>query len=158
MPLTALRPSVIIFAIFVVPAWLGLASAAHAQKVSPVNLEGGAAVQGYDVVAYFTDGEPTKGSKDHSHTIDGATYRFASAENRDLFVANPQKYAPQFGGYCAFAVSRGYTATVDPTAWEVVDDKLYLNFSHAVKAKWEKNRAENIAKGHRNWPRILAGK
>ena len=113
---------------------------------------GGVAINGYDPVAYFTDGKPVDGSDDFTHDWNGATWRFASAEHRDMFAADPEKYAPQYGGYCAWAVSQGYTASTDPTAWKIVDDKLYLNYSVGVQQRWVKDIPGNIAKGDKNWP------
>ncbi len=84
-----------------------------------------------------------------------ATWRFNSDSNRLLFEADPAKYAPQYGGYCSWAVSRGYTAKGDPLAWTVVDGKLYLNYNLDVKNNWKKNIAVNIAKANANWPNVL---
>jgi hypothetical protein len=86
----------------------------------------------------------------------GAQWRFASAANRDAFSADPGKYAPQYGGYCAWAVSQGYTAEIDPDAWRVESGKLYLNYSKSVQATWAKDVPGNIAKGDRNWPELKA--
>ncbi len=87
------------------------------------------AVSGYDTVAYFTQGKPVKGSTEFRTTYNGAEWRFASAANLAKFRANPGRYAPQYGGYCAWAVSQGYTASGDPTVWKVVGGKLYLNYN-----------------------------
>ncbi|MFA6961848.1 MAG: YHS domain-containing (seleno)protein [Opitutaceae bacterium] len=115
----------------------------------------GVAIKGYDPVAYFTVGKPTKGDSDFSYGWNGAEWRFASAANRDLFKAMPEKYAPQYGGYCAWAVSRGYTAGIEPDAWKIVNNKLYLNYSMKVQAQWLENIPDNIAKADENWPKIL---
>lgn len=115
----------------------------------------GVAVGGYDPVAYFEEGKPVKGSKDITLKHEGATWRFASAENRSTFEANPAKYAPQYGGYCAWAVSKGYTAKGDPQAWTIHDGKLYLNYDKNVRATWEKNIPGNVAKADANWPGVL---
>jgi hypothetical protein len=112
----------------------------------------GLAVKGYDVVAYFTDQQPVEGSADFTHEWGGAKWRFASAAHRDLFVAAPEKYAPQFGGYCAWAVSQGYTADIDPEAWRIVEDRLYLNYSLDVQKKWETDIPGHITKARENWP------
>ena len=131
---------------------------ATAMAVDPVNsslLRG--AIKGYDPVAYFSQGEPAKGRGAHSHEWMGATWYFANAENRELFAAEPEKYAPQYGGYCAYAVSQGYTAKIDPDAWKIVDDKLYLNFSLKVQKIWEEDIPGYIAKADVNWPKILSG-
>jgi hypothetical protein len=85
-----------------------------------------------------------------------ATWYFASAGNRDLFAADPDKYAPQYGGYCAWAVSQGYTAKIDPEAWKIVDGRLYLNYSKDVQAQWSEDIPGNIAQGDANWPKIRA--
>ena len=113
------------------------------------------AVSGYDPVAYFTEGKPVEGSSDFEYEWNGATWRFANQANLDAFKANPETYAPQFGGYCAWAVSQGYTASADPEAWRIVNDKLYLNYSKGVQAKWEQDVPGNIAKGNQNWPKVL---
>jgi YHS domain-containing protein len=131
-----------------------------AAALSPVNKSflGGVAIDGYDPVAYFTDGKPVEGKKEFSHEWNGATWHFASAEHRDLFAAAPEKYAPQYGGYCAWAVSRGYTADIEPDAWAVVEGKLYLNYDLEVKAMWAKDMPGNIAKGDQNWPKLVGEK
>jgi YHS domain-containing protein len=96
-----------------------------------------------------------KGSSDFKHEWNGAEWRFASAANRDLFKGDPVKYAPQFGGYCAWAVSRGYTAGIDLEAWKIVDGMLYLNYNAKVQAQWAEDVSGNIAKARENWPKIL---
>ena len=113
------------------------------------------AIRGYDPVAYFTDGKPVKGDSGITHSWEGATWYFASDDNRKEFIANPKKYAPAYGGYCAYAVANGYTATTDPDAWSIVDDRLYLNYSPAVKQRWEKNVTGYISKANKNWPGVL---
>ncbi|MEM9765532.1 MAG: YHS domain-containing (seleno)protein [Pseudomonadota bacterium] len=115
----------------------------------------GTAIDGTDPVAYFTEGKPVEGSSDFTHEWNGATWRFSSAENRDLFVENPEKYAPQYGGYCAWAVAQGYTAATDPEAWAIVDDKLYLNYNQDVQARWNKDIPGFIASADGNWPTVL---
>ena len=116
----------------------------------------GVAVGGYDPVAYFTDAKPVRGKPDIALDHGGVTWRFATAANRDAFKAEPAKYAPQFGGYCAWAVSQGYTAKGDPNAWTIVDGRLHLNYDKSVQATWEKDKPGNIAKGEANWPKVLA--
>lgn len=128
-----------------------------AAAFEPVYSDGGAAIGGYDPVAYFTEGKPVAGSEAFTAEHDGATWRFASAANRDAFVADPERYAPQYGGYCAYAVSEGYTAEVDPDAWSIVDGRLFLNYSKSIQRRWERNRDERIATGDSNWPKIVAG-
>ncbi len=113
------------------------------------------AVSGYDPVAYFKEGKPVEGSSEHELEWNGATWRFASAANLSAFKADAEAYAPQYGGYCAWAVSQGYTASTDPTAWRIVDGKLYLNYSHGVQRRWEQDVPGNIAKADTNWPKVL---
>jgi len=115
----------------------------------------GLAIHGYDPVAYFTEGNPVAGSQDHVTDYRGATWRFASAENLAVFEEDPERYAPRFGGYCAYAASQGYLAPTVPEAWTVYEDRLYLNFSRRVRRRWSRDIAANIAKGEANWPGIL---
>lgn len=115
----------------------------------------GVAIKGYDTVAYFTDARPAEGKSEFTHEWQGAKWRFASAEHLAAFQAAPEKYAPQFGGYCSWAVSQGYTAPVDPTAWKIVGGKLYLNYNREVQAKWEADAAGNIAKAEAHWPKLI---
>jgi YHS domain-containing protein len=112
------------------------------------------AVDGYDPVAYFKTGQPAKGRPENALTWNGATWHFASPENKAAFEASPQTYAPQYGGYCAWAVSEGYTAKGDPGIWRIVDGKLYLNYNASVQRNWEKNIPGHIAKGDKNWPAV----
>ncbi len=115
----------------------------------------GVAIRGYDPVAYFTLGRPTKGSPTYAHAWKGATWHFATAEHRDLFKAAPEKYAPQYGGYCAYGVSYGAAPPIDPEAWRIVEGKLYLNYSKSVQATWEKDIPGYIRKADANWPAVL---
>lgn len=134
-----------------------LVSARPALAIEPVFTRRGLAIRGYDPVAYFTDGKPVKGKAEFTSEHEGAVWRFASAANRDAFAADPLRYAPQYGGYCAWAVSEGYTASTDPDAWKIVDDKLYLNYSRSVQRRWERDIPGRIAKADTNWPQIKAG-
>jgi YHS domain-containing protein len=121
-----------------------------AQSKPAVNADrSGAAVKGYDVVAY-TANAAVKGSPAFEHRWNGAVFRFSSAANRDRFAQAPEQFAPQFGGYCAYAVSRGY-----PQAFRIVDGRLYLNYSKRVQRLWEEDVPGNIAKGQANWPGVL---
>ena len=113
------------------------------------------AVQGYDPVAYFTDGKPVKGSKDFETTYQGATFRFASAANRAKFIADPETFAPQYGGYCAWAVSQGYTAKGDARNWKIVDGKLYLNYNTSIQKKWEADIPALVEAADANWPDLV---
>ena len=146
-------------------AWIAVAMtvlgiwpiAASGQNQPALNLAGrGVAVKGYDVVAYETESAPVKGRVEFEYRWQGAVWRFASAANRDRFATSPERFAPQFGGYCAWAVSRGYTADIDPEAWRIVAGKLYLNYSRRVQRMWEQDVPGNIAKGAANWPGVLA--
>lgn len=115
------------------------------------------AIEGTDPVAYFTDGKPVAGSSAFEHEWQGAVWRFASAANRDAFAKEPARYAPQYGGYCAWAVSEGYTASIEPEAWRIVGGKLYLNYSKSVQKQWLADVPGNIKKADANWPAIRAG-
>lgn len=128
---------------------------AQAGKAQVYQNRRGVAIDGTDAVAYFTEGRPVAGSPNYTVDWNGATWRFASASNRDAFRANPARYAPQFGGYCAWAVSQGYTASTTPEAWEIVDGKLYLNFSRGVHRRWTRDKPGNIRSARRNWPAVL---
>ena len=122
----------------------------------PVFTGGDYAIRGYDAVAYHTEEKPVKGSEAYSTEWNGATWLFASEENRELFAANPERWAPKYGGYCAWAVANNYTASIDPKAWSVVDDTLYLNFSKRVRKRWSKDIPGNIQRGDANWPGVLS--
>ena len=134
-----------------------VAAAAPALAKDPVytGMLSNVAVSGYDPVAYFKAGKPVEGKSAYEYKWKGATWRFSSAENLSAFKADPEAYAPQYGGYCAWAVSQGYTASADPTAWHIVGKKLYLNYNHDVQATWQKDAAGNIAKADKNWPTVL---
>ena len=129
-------------------------AAKEAKKlVDPVNKESdGLALEGYDAVAYFTEGKAVKGNGAYTHEWNGAKWHFASAANRDLFAQEPGKYAPQYGGHCSWAVSNNYTAEGDPEAWKIVNGKLYLNYNKEVQAQWEQDIPGRVAKADENWP------
>jgi len=113
------------------------------------------AVGGYDTVAYFKQGAPVVGKAEFSTQYKGTTWRFASKENLDAFKANPSAYAPQFGGYCAWAIAHNYTASGDPLVWTLVQGKLYLNYDRDVQAQWSKDIPGYIASANKNWPAAL---
>ncbi len=113
------------------------------------------AIEGYDSVAYFTESKPVEGSSDFEYEWQGATWRFSSAENLALFKSDPEKYSPQYGGYCAYAVAIGKTAGIDPSQWSVVDGKLYLNYSKDIQEKWLSQRDSYIQQANANWPGVL---
>ena len=122
-------------------------------KADPINKDGsGVAIKGYDPVAYFTQSKPVKGSSTFTYQWANSTWWFASAEDRDEFVRNPEKYAPQYGGYCAYGVSQGHTAPIDPEAWTIIEGKLYLNYSKGVKKTWSEAIPKHIDEANRNWP------
>jgi YHS domain-containing protein len=122
---------------------------------APVYATSAGAIDGYDPVAYFTDGKPVKGRPDIRHEWDGATWHFASLANLAAFRREPERYAPQFGGYCAYAVANKYTAKSDPQAWHIEDGKLYLNFNADVREAWLKNKQAFIPSAIANWPAVL---
>lgn len=113
------------------------------------------ALGGTDPVAYFTMGKAVQGSPVFTYNYDGARWYFSSEAHRAAFAADPTAYAPQYGGYCAYAVSEGYTATSTPKAWRIVDGKLYLNNSRRIRRRWEKDIATRINNANINWPKVL---
>lgn len=113
------------------------------------------AIKGYDTVAYHTENKAVKGSDDYSVEYMGATWLFASAENKALFEADKEKYAPQYGGYCAYAVAKGSTASIEPEQFSIVDGKLYLNYNESVKNTWRQDTAKYIESADKNWPGVL---
>lgn len=120
-----------------------------------INLDyDGTAIEGHDPVAYFTQNTAVKGSNEFTTKHNGATYKFSSAENKAMFLSAPAKYAPQYGGYCAYAVSKGYTASVEPEQFSIVDGKLYLNYNARVQSIWKKDKASYISSADKNWPNV----
>ncbi|MHC8508336.1 MAG: YHS domain-containing (seleno)protein [Rhodospirillales bacterium] len=117
----------------------------------------GLAIGGFDPVAYHQENRPVRGRAAHEITWKGAKWRFASAENQALFEADPERYAPAYGGYCAYAVSQGYTAKTEPHAFSIEGGRLYLNYSSGVKRTWDVDRPGYIAKSEANWPNVKAG-
>ena len=113
------------------------------------------AIGGFDAVAYFRTGAPTPGTPAFEFDYRGAKWRFASAEDLTAFKADPEKFAPQYGGYCAWAASQGNTAKGDPKYWKIVNGKLYLNYNGDIQKRWEKDIPALIAKADANWPGIL---
>jgi len=112
------------------------------------------AIQGYDPVAYFKEGKPLKGKKEFSTLWNGAQWSFSSKQNLETFKSDPEKYAPQYGGYCAYGTSEGHKAPTQPDAFTIVNDKLYLNYNKDVKTEWSKNKKERIQKADQNWPSV----
>jgi hypothetical protein len=116
----------------------------------------GVAINGYDVVAYFTESKPVKGKEKYSYQWKDAQWQFSSQQNLDLFKTSPEKYAPQYGGYCAFGVFEDHTAPTSPDAWTIVDGKLYLNYNTDVRNMWRKNQSGCIEQANKNWPGVLS--
>jgi YHS domain-containing protein len=115
------------------------------------------AIRGTDPVAYFTEGKVVEGNSEYESEWQGATWRFSSAENQELFDSDPEAYAPQYGGYCAKALSEGNVVSSDPEAWKIVDGKLYLNYSPQVQQQWIQDIEGNIALADEMYPDVLAG-
>ena len=118
----------------------------------------GLAIDGYDTVAYFTKGDALRGEAKFKADYKGAVWHFMSAENRDLFIANPKKYAPQYEGYCAYAAANGAVAKTEPDEWSIVDGKLYLNYNALIKIRWDVSQQEFIKDGDKKWPGVRPGK
>lgn len=116
---------------------------------------GNLAIEGYDPVAYFTKNKAVEGKKQHELEWMGATWRFSSAEHLALFKENPEKYAPQYGGYCAYAVSQNTTAGIEPDLFTIHQGKLYLNYNRSINRKWLEKRDQYITDADNNWPQLL---
>ena len=141
-----------LLAIVLSSGFLGYAMTSQAKSpVAAVNTTNGIGLKGSDPVAYFTTGHPTPGVDQYTYRWKGVTYRFASAENQERFKVDPESYLPQYGGYCAYAMSLNRIADIDPARWAIVAGKLYLNnnfFSHGL---WSLNKSGNITAADRNW-------
>ena len=141
----------VLFAVLALPVF--------AQNQTLLNLDKtGVAIQGYDPVAFFTDNKPVKGDEKFLVKHGGAIYFFASKEHRDLFKADPAKYEPVFGGYCAYGVSRNKLVEIDVDAFQIVDGKLLLQYSKGVRDDFNKDTKGNLAKADANWPALVAKK
>ena len=139
-----------------VVATLALSLFAQTTSKTLLNLDKtGVAIQGYDPVAFFTDSKPVKGDQKFLVKHDGAIYFFASKEHKDLFKANPAKYTPEFGGYCAYGVSRNKLVEIDVDAFQIVDGKLLLQYSKGVRDDFNKDTKGNLAKADANWVGLL---
>lgn len=134
---------------------LGLSVSGASGKEPPIYAEDGFAINGYDPVTYIEMITAKEGSDEYSYDWMGATWKFISQENLDKFMASPDDYAPQYGGYCAYAVAKGYTATTEPDAFTVFEGKLYLNYSKRVERIWRQNMINFIEDGDQNWPGVL---
>lgn len=125
--------------------------------VAPVYTKDGLALGGTDPVAYFTEARPVSGLAEVSAEWNGATWQFANDENRAAFLAEPSEYAPQYGGFCAWAVAaKGKLYSTEPRNWSIVEGKLYLNFNDDIQRRWNADIAGFIARGDARWPGILA--
>lgn len=140
---------------FAVSCLFLLWAALHVQaQKSEIFVKDSIAVKGYDVVAYFTQSAPVKGNPEFVQVWKGGKWYFANRENREAFKASPEKYAPQYGGYCAYGTADGHKAPTDPDAWTVSDGKLYLNYNKKVMETWRKDQANFIEKANKNWPTV----
>jgi YHS domain-containing protein len=110
------------------------------------------AIHGYDPVSYFAEKKAVKGNETFHYTWKGANWYFSSKVNLDSFRIHPEKYEPQFGGYCAYGMAEGHKASTDPQSWTILDGKLYLNYNKEVLNQWKKDQSTNIIKADRNWP------
>jgi hypothetical protein len=131
-----------------------VARSAEPEVVPAVDATRGVALEGYDAVAYFLDHRPIRGSDAYTHSWNGVVWKFTSAKHRDLFAADPAHYAPQYGGYCAYAVANRTTAHGSPQQWAVVNDRLFLNNNSLAKKLWDQDRPDHIRAGDQNWPQI----
>lgn len=133
---------------------LGLSSTAlpaFAEEQVSFNTTYGLALRGFDPVAYFRVNKALKGLPNITASHEGRLYEFSSEENKALFIADPQKYVPQYGGFCAYAAANGYKADVDPHAFAINDGKLYVNFSEYFRDEFQKDASGNVAKANANW-------
>jgi YHS domain-containing protein len=116
-----------------------------------IYIENGAAIEGYDPVSYFTQHNAVKGKPNITYLYKKANWHFSSVENKKLFISNPNKYIPQYGGYCAYAMTFGWVVSSDPEAWNVYHDKLYLNYNQGVREDWNENKDEYIKEANTEW-------
>ncbi len=137
-----------------VVAGMALSVMTLASSAGEFNASNGVAIKGYDPVAFFKDNKPVRGKDDLRFEYNGSTFVVATAENRAEFVANPEKYSPQYGGYCAFGTARGYKADIDPSTFTVVDGRLYLNYNAQVQKEWTADTARFIRQADERWPTV----
>ena len=145
------------FFLFSALAMLVLPAFAEGKFLLNLN-KSGLAIQGYDPVAFFTDGKPVKGKPELGLRRDGALYYFVSKEHRDMFKADPVKYEPAFGGYCAYGVSRNKLVEVDVDAFQIVDGRLLMQYSKGVRDDFNKDTKGNLTKAEANWPELVEKK
>ncbi len=155
--------SVVVTLLLVLSVFSGIAYAG-APEINTLDKEGvfgkfkhnGIAIRGYDTVAYFTEGKAVEGSANITTQWQGATWQFSSEEHKELFVAAPEKYAPQYGGYCAYGIANDYVVKIEPDQWQIVDDKLYLNYDARIQKAWSKNIAGYIKTADKKFEALLA--
>ena len=135
-------------------AGIALSVVALATTAGEFNESNGVAIKGHDPVAFFNDSKPVRGKDDLRFEYKGSTFVFANADNRAAFAADPEKYAPQYGGYCAFGTARGYKADIDPAAFTVVDGRLYLNYNTQVQREWAADTGRFIRQADERWPAV----
>lgn len=160
MPAPAIRLTrrdlvALLLGLAVAPAALQAAAQTAGAARPALHAPGGLALDGHDAVAFFTEGMPRRGEAQFAAEWRDARWLFASAANRDAFLAAPERYAPQYGGHCAWALARGYLAPGDPRFWRVVDGRLFVNFDAGVQRRWERDIPGFIAAADRNWPGVL---
>lgn len=129
---------------------------AVAARAGEFNESNGVAIKGYDPVAYFRENKAVRGSAEQRFDYKGSTFLFANADNRAAFAANPEKFQPQYGGYCAFGTARGYKADIDPANFTVIDGKLYLNYNSQVQSQWSRDATGYIRQADDRWPMVKA--
>jgi hypothetical protein len=139
-------------ALFILALMVALSSAAFSEQLHRINKgSDDVAILGYDPVAYFTEGRPVRGSPDYTHVWQNARWQFAKREHRDLFAVDPDRYAPRYGGFCSGGMALGWFVPIDPEAWVIVDDRLYLNYSKEGRDDFAKDPRPEIAKADKNW-------
>ena len=143
------------FLMLVTIALLYTASALASESPVYTGLLSNTGAGGYDTVSYFETGQPTKGSNEYTTQYQGATWRFANAENLARFKENPERFAPVYGGYCAWAISQGYLAKGDPKHWSIREGRLYLNYNQSIQDQWLEDPDGFIRQADANWPTVL---
>lgn len=134
---------------------LVLAACQKKPQSSIVYVENGFAINGYDAVAFFDEGKPVKGLAEYSYNWQDATWLFASAAHKEQFMAHPDQFAPQYGGYCAYGCADGHKAPTQVETWSIVDGKLYFNYNLDVKKLWQENQMMLIEKANKNWQEVM---
>jgi len=143
--------------ILILVTFLGINALLSAKTLVNVD-RNGIGISGHDPVAYFTDGKAEKGAPEFSSTADGVTYLIATPDHKATFDSSPSKYEPQFGGFCAYGLSRGSLIEIDPTAFQIVNGRLLLQYSKGVMNTFNKDAVTNLQKADQNWPVLLENK